>query len=163
MYQASGTVPRPIAGIGAILRPMSPVPRLPLLAALGAVLGLALTNPDGADFERFAADRLVEEIAEELCVEADLPLLLRMAVGNCEQQVRDQRAALAAVVQQHTHRTNLGLVSLFRSEIGGQRLLTWRVPRFRSLVLGIAGQFVVLQAGQDRDGAAGDPRGWLRP
>ncbi|MFM7103698.1 MAG: hypothetical protein ACKO3N_21335, partial [Verrucomicrobiota bacterium] len=44
-------------------------------------------------------------------------------------------------------RTNLGLVSLFRSEIGGQRLLAWRVPRFHALVLGVAGQFVVVHAG----------------
>ncbi len=119
-----------------------------MLAAVAILAGLVVTNPGQADFERFAADQLVEEIAEELCQKADLPLLWRLAIGNCEQLVRHQRAALAAVVGQHTLRTNLAVVSVFRSEIGGQRLLDWRVPRFRSLVLGVAGTFLLIQAGQ---------------
>lgn len=146
----SGAILQPIAGAALPARrpPLSP----PLLVAAAVVAGLAISNPTLADFGGFAADRLVEEIVEELCVEADLPLLLRMAVGNCERLVRDQRVALAGVVQQHTRRTNLGLCSLYRSEVGGQRLLEWRLPRFHSLALGVAGQFVLLHAGSD-DGA----------
>ncbi len=179
MYQvslptAAGTHPQPhapiaplqVGGFSAILLPMSIRPNhLPLLAGVLGLLGLALglSNPGMADFEGFAADRLVEEIAEELCVESDLPLLLTLAIGNCERMVRDQRGPLAAVVQQHTSRTNLGLVSLFRSEIGGQRLLAWRVPRFHALVLGVAGQFVVVHAGQSNAAADADPLDWLGP
>lgn len=142
---------------------MHRMPCLPLLVSLAILAGLVASNPSKEDFQRFAADRLVDEIAEELCREGQLPLLLRMAVGNCEQVVRDQRAALAAVVQMHTRRTNLGLFSLFQSRIGGQRLLDWRVPRFHALVLGAGGQFVVLQA--DQDGAVHEENapGWLRP
>lgn len=147
---------------------MPRLPCLPLLAFLVILTGLAVSNPSGTDFERFAADRLVDEIAEELCREGEVPLLLSLAVGNCEQLVRDQRHALAAVVQAHTRRTNLGLFSLFQSQIGGQRVLDWRVPRFHSLVLGAGGQFVVLHADQDggaQDGGAqdGNGPGWLRP
>ena len=156
MYQVSGAGLLQTRPSGAILRPMSRWPCLPLLASLAALLGLAVSNPTQLDFQQFAADRLVEEIAEELCVEADLPVLLRLAVGNCEQVVREQRAALAAVVQQHTRRTNLGICSLYRSEIGGQKLLDWRVPRFRSLALGVAGQFVLLQADHDDGSGNGD-------
>lgn len=112
--------------------------------------GLALTNPTSADFQTFAAERLVEEIGEEVCGEGGLPVLLRMAITNCQELVLAQRPALGAVVARHTRRTNLGVLSLYRSELGGQALLRWRVPRFRSTVVGVAGQFVLIGASTDR-------------
>ncbi len=163
MYQAGSAGSLQPGEFGAILRAMHRLPCLPLLASLAILVGLVASNPSGEDFQRFAADRLVDEIAEELCREGQLPLLLRMAVGNCEQLVRDQRNALAAVVQAHTRRTNLGLFSLFQSRIGGQRLLDWRVPRFHALVLGAGGQFVVLHADQVGAAQDGNAPGWFRP
>ena len=106
------------------------------------------------DFEAFASERLVEELGEEVCRKADLPLLFRLAVANCQQQIREQRDPLAALVRKHSRRVNLGLVSLFRSEVGGQRLLGWQVPKVHSLVLGVAGQFLLLHAGHDQSGEA---------
>ena len=163
MYQAGSAGSLQPGEFGAILRAMHRLPCLPLFASLAILAGFVATNPSGEDFQRFAADRLVDEIAEELCREGQLPLLLRMAVGNCEQLVRDQRNALAAVVQTHTRRTNLGLFSLFQSRIGGQRLLDWRVPRFHALVLGAGGQFVVLHADQAGATQDGNAPGWFRP
>ena len=112
--------------------------------------GLALTNPSPADFRAFAGDRLVEEISKELCGDGGLPVLLRMAINNCLGLVQAQRAALAAVVLSHTRRCNYGLLSVFESELGGQSLLRWQVPRFRSTVVGVAGQFVLISAATDR-------------
>ena len=123
----------------------------PGLIMLGlAAGGLALTNPSPADFRAFAGDRLVEEISKELCGDGGVPVLLRMAINNCVGLVQAQRAALAAVVLSHTRRRNYGLLSVFESELGGQSLLRWQVPRFRSTVVGVAGQFVLISAATDR-------------
>ncbi|MCP9804906.1 DUF4359 domain-containing protein [Cyanobium sp. T1B-Tous] len=115
-----------------------------------AAAGLAITNPGPADFQAFAAERLVDEISEELCRDGGLPVLMRMAVTNCQELVQAQRAALGTVVAHHTRRSNFGVLSLYTSEIGGQSLLRWRVPRFRSTVVGVAGQFVLVRAASDR-------------
>ena len=112
--------------------------------------GLALTNPSPADFRAYAGDRLVEEISKELCGDGGVPVLLRMAINNCVGLVQAQRAALAAVVLSHTRRRSYGLLSVFESELGGQSLLRWQVPRFRSTVVGVAGQFVLISAATDR-------------
>ena len=122
-------------------------PRGPALVLAGA--GLALTNPASADFEAFAADRLVDEISDELCVKGGLPVLMRLAIPNCQELVEGQRQALAGVVASHTRRTNLMVASLYRSEVGGQTVLAWQVPRFRSTVLAVAGQFVLIAASSD--------------
>lgn len=105
-----------------------------------------MTNPSSADFQAYAADRLVDELSEEVCGEGGLPVLMRMAIQNCQELVLAQRAPLAALVAGHTRRHNLGVLSLYRSEVGGQTLLLWRVPRFRSTVVGVAGQFVLIGA-----------------
>lgn len=112
--------------------------------------GLAITNPAPTDFQAFAAERLVDEISEELCGDGGLTVLMRMAVTNCQDLLRAQRTALGTVVADHTRRTNLGLLSVYSSEIGGQSLLRWRVPRFRSTVVGVAGQFVLVRVASDR-------------
>ena len=119
-----------------------------LLALAGG--GLALTNPSPADFRSYASDRLVEEISKELCGDGGVPVLLRMAINNCVGLVQAQREALAAVVLSHTRRRNYGVVSVFETELGGQSLLRWQVPRFRSTVVGVAGQFVLISAATDR-------------
>ena len=119
-----------------------------MLALVGG--GLALTNPSLGNFRAFASDRLVEEISKELCGDGGVPVLLRMAINNCVGLVQAQRAALAAVVLSHTRRRNYGLLSVFESELGGQSLLRWQVPRFRSTVVGVAGQFVLISAATDR-------------
>jgi hypothetical protein len=93
---------------------------------------------------------LVDEISEELCGDGGLPVLMRMAVTNCQELVRAQRTALGTVVADHTRRSNFGVLSVYTSEIGGQNLLRWRVPRFRSTVVGVAGQFVLVRAASDR-------------
>jgi hypothetical protein len=119
-----------------------------ILLALAAA-GLAVTNPSAADFQAYAADRLVEEISEEVCGDGGLPVLMRMAIQNCQGLVLAQRAPLGALVAGHTRRHNLGVLSLYRSDVGGQTLLLWRVPRFRSTVVGVAGQFVLIGANAD--------------
>lgn len=121
---------------------------LTLLALAGAAL--AITNPSAAEFEAYAADRLVDEISEEVCGDGGLPVLMRMAIQNCQELVLAQRTPLAALVASHTRRHNFGVLSLYRSDVGGQPVLLWRVPRLRSTVVGVAGQFVLIGAATER-------------
>jgi hypothetical protein len=117
--------------------------------AAGAGAALAVSNPPPAAFERFAAAHLVQEIERQLCDGDVLPPLLRLALPNCSELVQAQNEAIGAMVSSQTRRWNLGLLSLYRSDVGGQQVLLWELPRFRATVVGVAGQFVVLQASID--------------
>jgi hypothetical protein len=119
----------------------------PAVLATLAVLGLALSNPDRAHFERFAAEQLVDELEQHVCRGDVLPVLVRLALRNCPQLVQAQRQAIGALVGQHTLRRNLGVLSLYQSDLGGEPLFGWPVPRFQATVVGIAGQLVLVQAG----------------
>jgi hypothetical protein len=72
--------------------------------------------------------------------------MVRLALPNCSELVQAQNVALAALVSRQTRRWNLGLLSVYRSDLGGQQVLIWQLPRFRATVIGVAGQFLVLQA-----------------
>jgi len=113
--------------------------------------GLALTNPAPPEFERFAADQLVEVIEAEVCGGEVLPSVVRLALRDCPRLIRAQRGAIGAYVSGHTRRTNLGLLSIYRTELGGKTLLGWRLPRFSATVVAAAGRLVILQAGLDEE------------
>jgi hypothetical protein len=119
-----------------------------LAIALGAA-GLVISNPSPADLETFGSERLVDEISDELCSSDGLPVVMRLALSNCDRLVHDQRQALGRLVRDQARRRNFGLFSIYQADIGGQSLLTWQVPRFHATVLAIAGTFVLLESGQD--------------
>ena len=115
---------------------------------LGGALGV--TNPDEQDFEEFAGERLVHLADAELCDQGGLPLVARLLIQNCSELVQGQRAVLGRLALQGSRRINAGVFSLYSTEIGGQTLLPGlRLPRYRILTLGVAGQLVVLQARSD--------------
>ncbi len=117
-----------------------------------ALLGGALvaTNPDGQDFEDFAGERLVLLADAELCDQGGLPMVARLLIQNCSELVQGQRAVLGRLALQGSRRINAGVFSLYNTEIGGQTLLPGlRLPRYRILTLGVAGQLVMLQASAD--------------
>ncbi len=111
------------------------------------VTGLALSNPGPEEFEAFAAEQLVDVLETEVCRGEVLPALVRMALSDCPQLVQTQRRAIGAFVGDHTRRLDLGVLSLYRSEIGGDTVLGWPVPRFHATVLAGAEQFLILKAG----------------
>ena len=117
-----------------------------------ALLGGALvaTNPDEQDFEDFAGERLVLLADAELCDQGGLPMVARLLIQNCSELVQGQRAVLGRLALQGSRRINAGVFSLYNTEIGGQALLPGlRLPRYRILTLGVAGQLVMLQASAD--------------
>lgn len=119
---------------------------LGLLAVCAGAIGLALTNPGPEAYEEFAGERLSEALIEELCEPDGLPMVLRLIIRDCPGVIRSQRPVLGRLAVSQTRRRNLGLLSVYRTDLGGQELLgSWSLPRYRSLTLAAAGQFVLLR------------------
>jgi hypothetical protein len=159
MYQR--TLPR--VGVAAPLRSgpgPSPVAS-PLLLCLGigvASAALVFSNPGPTEFEMFAAEQLVEVVEAEVCHGDALPGLVRLALSDCPRLVQSQRPAIGSLVGRHSRRIDLGMASIYRTDLGGGTLLGWPLPRFRAAVLAVAGQFVILQAGIDSADGPGQPK-----
>ena len=121
-----------------------------LLPAAGAAAALIATNPGPAEFEAFAGERLVELISGELCRSAGLPLAVHLLVRDCPELIRSQRAVLGRLAAAATQRTDLGLFSLYVTEIGGQDVLPGlQIPRLRAVTLAGAGQLTLLHSSSD--------------
>ena len=118
-----------------------------MATGLAVVLGgLALSNPTPADFELFAAGRLVTLVEEELCHKPALPLLLRLVIRNCPEMVQSQEQTLGRLAREHSRRFNLGIASIYTTRFGGQQVLPdWRLPDYGVTTLAAAGHFVVLR------------------
>ena len=117
--------------------------------ALVAGLGLLLTNPNEEEFEQFAAAQLTLAAVTEICEDAALPALARLVVRDCPGLVQSQRGLLGKLALMATRRRNFGLFSLYRTELGGQKVLPdWSIPRYRTLTLAVAGRFVLLSSAQ---------------
>lgn len=116
--------------------------------AAGMLAGLAITNPTPSEFEAFAGDQLSTLASRELCRGDQLALFTQLVIANCHQLVHDQRSLLGQLARQQSQRLNLGLISLYNTEVGGQQVFPhWRVPLYGISTLGVAGQFVVLNSG----------------
>lgn len=121
------------------------------LAVAAGVGGLVVTNPGPDDFQDFAGKRLVDLITQEVCVEATLPMALRLLLQNCPELVASQQQVLGRIALDHSKRTNLGVASVYRTQLGGQQLLAeLRVPRYEAVTLAGAGHFVVVNTSETR-------------
>ena len=90
---------------------------------------------------------MVSLATEEICQRQVLPLVLQLWISDCPRLIADQQPALATLADQFTRRWNFGLASVYVTEVGGQDLLpSLRLPSYRVTTLGIAGQFLVLNA-----------------
>jgi len=128
-----------------------------LLMTTGAAIGLAATNPGPSEFEEFASGQLTRLITEEICREDGMPMLLRLVIRDCPGVVASQHRILGQLALAHSRRRNLGLFSLYVTELGGERILpNWSLPRYHALTLAAAGQFVLLRTGQDNGPSRGD-------
>ena len=146
MYQAS--LPAPL------LPPPTTATRtvsglLGLTAVSAGLIGLAVTNPGPAAFEEFAAEKLTELASEELCQNEGLPLLARLLIQNCPELVRSQRKVLGRLARENSRRYNFGLLSLYGTRLGGEKVLpTGRNPPYDPVTLALAGHFVLHSAGE---------------
>ena len=100
-----------------------------------------------ADYQGYAASQLVEIATEELCGQGGLPMMLRLWIKDCPAVIASQQTSLAALAGQVSTRMNLGVVSVFTTEVGGQKILpALSLPRYRVTTLGIVGHFIPLDS-----------------
>ncbi|MCP9833786.1 MULTISPECIES: DUF4359 domain-containing protein [unclassified Cyanobium] len=127
---------------------------LGLTAVSAGLIGLAITNPGPAAFEEFAAEKLTEMASKELCQNEGLPLLARLLIQNCPELVRSQRKVLGRLARDNSRRYNFGLLSLYGTRLGGEKVLpNWSIPRYDAVTLAVAGHFVLLTASESAPGS----------
>jgi hypothetical protein len=145
--------------------PPSPAGRwwLALISGAGLTAGaiaLAHTNPGQAEFESYAADRLVELIVPEVCGTGGMPTPLRLILENCPDLIASQRGVLGTLAWRGTRRQNLGLFSLYRTTLGGHEVLPiLNLPLYRAITLGIGGRFFILETSGGREPQNLEPEG----
>jgi len=116
-----------------------------VLTAGGVLLTLAASNPGPEAFASFAGEQLAQQISQRVCHPEAVAPPLESLLSHCERLVQAQQDQLGLLAARGTRRQHLGLLSLYRTSLGGQRLLgRWRLPRVQALTLGIGGQFVLL-------------------
>ena len=121
------------------------------VALMGTAAALAITNPTLKDYQTHAGEQLVELATEEVCGQRGLPMLMRVWLKDCPAVIASQQTSLAALAGQVSSRLDLGLLSVFTTEVGGQRLLPGlRLPRYTVTTLGIAGQFITVDTRSDQ-------------
>lgn len=138
-----------------LVSPIRPLTRaLPgLLFALAAAVGLAVTNPSRQDFADYSGARLSGLLIDEFCRQDGLPMLLRLLVSDCPGLLRAQAPALGRIAEAHSRRFNLLILSLYVTDIGGQKLFRdLRLPRYNALTLALAGQFLTLRTAETEPG-----------
>ena len=92
-----------------------------VLAGSGAVL--FLTNPTREDYRAFAGQTLVTLATEEICERQTLPMVLQLWISDCPRLIADQEQALALLADKFTRRWNVGVASVYVTQVGGQNLL----------------------------------------
>ena len=111
---------------------------------------LALTNPSPEDYAEHAGKQLITVLTRELCQSEGVPMLLRMWVRDCPQLVASQQQALASLAARFTTRLNLGVASIYTTQLGGQELAPGvSLPRVKAVTLAAAGRFVMLRSERD--------------
>ncbi len=121
-----------------------------VLVVAGSSAALCVTNPTRDDYQDFAGDTLVKLATKEICDRQTLPMVLQLWISDCPRLIADQEPALALLADQFTRRWNLGIASVYVTTVGGQNLLpALRLPRYSLTSLGLAGQFLVINAHSD--------------
>lgn len=97
---------------------------------------LALTNPSPVAYRSFATQQTVKLLLRDVCQtdQRRSDTLEKLWGNNCQALAKDGAAEINTFVTHNTQRQNLGVCSLYTTEL----------PFYSLKVLGIANQFVVL-------------------
>ena len=109
---------------------------------------LLLTNLTADDYAEHAGRQLVTVLSAELCRSEAVPMLLRLD-SRLPRHGGFSAATLADVAARFT-RLNLGVASIYITQLGGQELAPGlRLPRVKAMTLAVAGRFVMLRTERD--------------
>ncbi|MEO0409562.1 MAG: DUF4359 domain-containing protein [Cyanobacteria bacterium P01_A01_bin.135] len=108
------------------------VVKLGVLISVGAIAAaaaaLALTNPDQAAYEAYAAERLSQQLETSLCPQ--VPVFFE---GLCASVLEGQDAWLEEIVADQTTRRNYGLFSIYETDLAAESALEQVLPAELSL------------------------------
>lgn len=90
---------------------------LTLLAA-----GMAFTNPARDKYLTYASTKLETELESTVCKDSRIPQALSgitdSLIGSCKNLVTSQRSTIESLLDNTTQRQNLGVVSIYTTELG---------------------------------------------
>ncbi|MEM9770520.1 MAG: DUF4359 domain-containing protein [Cyanobacteria bacterium P01_D01_bin.73] len=117
------------------------------LVAVGG--GLALTNPSPEAYAEEASHKLVEKLQTESCSKLSNTFGINLQ-EQCRKVVADLRPQLKGLIESGTERTNLGVVSHYKTTLTASSLLpdflSGQLPSYEVESLGVATQFVFYRA-----------------
>jgi hypothetical protein len=112
------------------------------LAAIGGLgVVMALTNPDRAVYETYAAKRLAGYIKDEVCTQA--PNLFGIVLQrNCSDLVDSSSPVIQGIVANNTKRQNFILFSIYTTDLS----LGSAIPAYRFQTVGAMQNFFTYSA-----------------
>lgn len=106
---------------------------LTLLAA-----GMAFTNPGRDKYLTYASGKLQTELESTVCKDSRVPKALSRVtdtlISSCKNLLTSQRSTIEQLLDNTTQRQNLGIVSIYTTEVGKKSYQT----------VGVFGNFVTL-------------------
>ena len=100
--------------------------------------GMAFTNPARDKYLTYASTKLETELESTVCKDSRIPQALSgitdSLIGSCKNLVTSQRSTIEHLLDNTTQRQNLGVVSIYTTELGKKSYQT----------VGAFGNFVTL-------------------
>ena len=84
--------------------------------------GMAFTNPARDKYLTYASTKLETELESTVCKDSRIPQALSgitdSLIGSCKNLVTSQRSTIESLLDNTTQRQNLGVVSIYTTELG---------------------------------------------
>ncbi|WP_377478414.1 MAG: DUF4359 domain-containing protein [Microcoleus anatoxicus] len=100
--------------------------------------GMAFTNPPRDKYLTYASGKLETELESTVCKDSRIPKALTgvtdTLIGSCKNLLTSQRSTIEQLLDNTTQRENLGVVSIYTTEVGKKSYQT----------VGVFGNFVSL-------------------
>jgi hypothetical protein len=100
--------------------------------------GMAFTNPSRDEYLTYASGKLETELESTVCKDSRIPKALTgvtdTLIGSCKNLLTSQRSTIEQLLDSTTQRENLGVVSIYTTEVGKKSYQT----------VGVFGNFVSL-------------------
>lgn len=108
------------------------------IALMVLAAGMAFTNPARDKYLTYASTKLQVELENTVCKDSSVPQALsgvaETLIGSCKNLVTSQRSTIEQLLDNTTQRQNLGVVSIYTTELGKKSYQT----------VGVFGNFVSL-------------------
>lgn len=115
------------------------------LVLLGLGVAAAVTNPEQAAYEEFAAQQLGQYLKENTCAKAGLALQ-----SSCASLIQENQPQIQKLIAANTQRQNFLLLSLYKTDLAPGELLpdflASAVPSYHFETAGVFSSFHVYKA-----------------